>query len=144
MSEQEQLEFVPNPTADWQDLIKTPKMFEQLVPEPPFDIMKVFNICVARIQNTPLGETPRVVFPIHQLVGTKKNRYRLRAKDRASPMGVILKGDAFADQKYYPYAAAKFNAYEVAQWCAQKVVEMQNAKEAQVDEQSEAEPATNA
>lgn len=55
----------------------------------------------------------RMVFPVEEPRGTKKNRVRLIPEDRTSPMGNILKHEQVDAIKT---AAASFDAYHVLAW----------------------------
>lgn len=57
-----------------------------------------------------------VILPVMEEQTTKKNKVRLVKEDKESPLGLVLKRDATALKKYYPYAAARFDVEELLKW----------------------------
>lgn len=69
-----------------------------------------------------------IIFPVREAGNTKKNRARLADDDRTSPLGVIIKDDLYAMERYKPYAPASFNAREVVKWASEKLARMEQEK----------------
>lgn len=58
------------------------------------------------------NEREYVILPVDQTQDYKPQKTRLIKDDKKSPRGLIQR-DAYARQRYYPYAAARFNAEEL-------------------------------
>ena len=95
------------------------------------DYSKLFNECV-QLMLSNRGTELKVVLPVDEFSNTKKNRIRLDPKDKTSPMGVVLKGDAFVQTRFHPCAACRFTLTEVVQWLGTKV-----SAEVTVDDKAE-------
>lgn len=58
-----------------------------------------------------------VILPIEETQDFKPQRRRLIKEDRESPKGYIQR-DPYARERYYPYAAARFDAEELIHYAA--------------------------
>lgn len=101
---------------------------------PPLEIEleSIFETAVKRIRDgISQGMDVKeifIVYPVEEPQNTKKNKFRL-TKDRASPLGMIVKDDVYALQKYKPYAPAMFKAQEIVVWASDKLTEEAMKKE---------------
>lgn len=101
-------------TADTND----PK---RIAPQPlTFDAQVLLRDCMRAIHRTAKGDTPWVVIPIpyasKEPKYAKMNKLRVDPEDRSSPLGIVVRGDAYADMKYPGHLIGKFNAFEFARW----------------------------
>lgn len=60
-----------------------------------------------------------VILPVEESLKYKPQRRRLTKDDKASPRGLIQRDD-YARERYYPYAAARFNAEELLNYAAER------------------------
>jgi hypothetical protein len=71
-------------------------------------------------RNAIVQDTPHVIAPVSEAVGTKKNKVRMDKKDKDSPLGLVMK----EMDNYQPYAAAKFDPEEVVKWAVQRFLDL--------------------
>lgn len=102
------------------------------------DYLHVVKTIVQVINSTPEGDTPYVIFPVDEPVGTKKNKVTLDPSDKESPTGLIQKTDEYAKFLYAPNAAARFDANEVLAWIVVRMAEDENLGDEELEKLAEA------
>jgi hypothetical protein len=89
------------------------------LPSLTYDWIHILNVCSNAIKK----DIEYVILPVMEFPSTKKNKAKI-IKENNAPSGLIMKFDRTALEKYYPYAAAKFNANELLMFATKKFNEM--------------------
>lgn len=121
----------PKEIDDLNELLKgaavsfRPSLDKIALPDVMYDWKYLATTCINRMQaDENRGGDPYksvIILQVSQPQNTKMNRVRLVKSDKNSPMGLVVKGDGYADMRNYPYASGKFNAKELAEYAAHRI-----------------------
>ncbi len=82
---------------------------------PPLEMnwLHIMEVCNRALTE----ELEYVILPVEETQDFKPQRRRLVKDDKASPRGLIQR-DRYACERYYPYASARFDPRELADYAA--------------------------
>ena len=85
------------------------------LPPVEYNWVHVMKVC----QEALTRDLDYVILPVEELQTFKPHRRRIVKEDKTSPKGLIQRDD-YAKQRYYPYAAARFDAEELIRYAVQR------------------------
>ena len=80
-----------------------------------YNWLHIMNVCREGLTN----DMKYVILPVEELQNYKPQRRRLIKDDKNSPRGLIQRDDT-ATERYYPYAAARFDINELNSYAADR------------------------